>query len=386
MNPVPGSGPGAAASSEAAALGELEARTLALHRELVAIPSISHQEAEIADRISGILRDLGARVERVGDNVLAFAGKGPRLLYNSHFDTVPAGDRWTRDPWQPVVEDGKVYGLGSNDAKASVAAMIHAFTRVLAGDGPVELCLMLVPDEETGGKGTEIAWPWLLERGWIPEGVVVGEPTGLDVATAQKGMLVLELVVQGDSCHSANARSLGARNALRGMAHDLVALDGVDLGSAHPDLGSTTMEPTVASAGKARNQLPETARCFLDLRTVPGLGHDALIARLSGAVTQGELKVVSKRLEPSQTPPGATILEACRRARGEARFYGSATMSDLVWFRDIPSVKVGPGRTERSHTPDEFVLESEVLAGARFYSDLAGCFAEVSSTGGGELP
>jgi acetylornithine deacetylase len=214
----------------------------------------------------------------------------------------------------------------------------------------------------------------LRERGWIPDGVVVGEPTGLDIATDQKGMLVLELIAAGDACHSAHAGRLAARNPIRSLARDLVALEEADLGPESPRLGRTTLEPTLVRAGEARNQVPASASCFLDGRTVPGLPHAQLVASLRRHI-EGELRVVSDRLEPFVCPPDAAILRAARAARPEARTCGSATMSDIVFFRGVPGVKVGPGQTDRSHTPDEFVLASEVEAGVRFYRRLITAFA-----------
>lgn len=355
----------------------LDAETLDLHRRLVATPSLSHEEGPIADLVEELLRERGARVDRIGDNVLARAGSGPRLLLNSHLDTVPPTERWSRDPFAAEREGERIFGLGSNDAKASVAAMISAFVEVLDQRGPCELVLMLVPEEETGGEGTERAWPALQEEGFRPQGAVVGEPTGLDLAVAQKGMLVVELARAGDVCHSAHATALGARNAVHLLARDLVALEDLDLGEADAVLGPTTLQPTVLRAGERGNVLPAEARVRLDLRTVPGLPHEELVARIRARVG-GEVRVRSDRLRPRSCPPGARVLEAARRARPGAREYGSCTMSDLVWFEGVPAIKCGPGRSERSHTPDEFVLASEILAGARFYGDLVRSFAELA--------
>jgi len=249
--------------------------------------------------------------------------------------------------------------------------MIAAFL-----EAPEGLALLLVPDEETGGRGAEVAWPALRERGWAPRGVVVGEPTGLDVAVSQKGMLVVELVAEGDACHSANAVALGARNPIAALARDLVVVGALDLGPPDPTLGQTTLQPMVLSAGRAHNQVPAEARSTLDLRTVPTTPHADLLTRLRAAVS-GRVDVRSERLEPFVCPPDATVITAALTAGPETRRRGSATMSDLVWFRGLPGVKVGPGRTERSHRPDEFVLEEEVLEGAAFYGALARAFATI---------
>lgn len=344
---------------------------VALHKALVEIPSVSHQETACADFLSGWLEDRGASVERLGDNVVARTGSGPLVLLNSHFDTVPPTEAWTRPPWTVQRDGDRIHGLGSNDAKASVVAMIAAFLDPPEG---VSVGLLLAPEEETGGKGTEYAWPILAERGWSPAGVVVGEPTGLDIAVKQKGLLILELHAEGDACHSANAAALDARNPIAALARDLVALQSLDLGPPCSDLGATTLQPTVVRAGEARNQVPPGAMCVLDLRTVPQSTHAVLIERIRSTV-ESRLHVHSSRLEPVACPPGAAVVRAAQRARPVARVYGSRTMSDMVWFRGRPVIKVGPGQTERSHKPDEFVLESELHEGVRFYHDLLQAFA-----------
>ncbi len=349
---------------------------LELHRDLVAIPSVSGDEDEIMSFAARWLEGRGLHVERLERNVIARTGTpgAPQLLWNTHLDTVPPAAAWTRDPYDVVVEDGRVFGLGSNDAKAAAACMMTAAAALGAG-GPVDLWLTLVADEETGGRGTELVWPHLRERGLRPAGICVGEPTGLDVATAQKGMLVLELTREGDVCHAANARA--ARNAIFGIAKDLTALDGVDLGPPHPALGTSTLQPTVLRAGEAANALPSAATCRLDLRTVPAHDgedvHQAIIDRVSRAVA-GKIRVVSKRLKPVCCDERSPIVRAALAARPASTTFASPTMSDWVFFEGVPGIKCGPGRSSRSHRPDEFVEETEIVEGAAFYTRLADIF------------
>lgn len=350
---------------------------LRFHEQLVTTPSPSHEEGAIADLVESWLRERGASVDRVGDNVIARAGSGPRIVLCSHLDTVPATDAWTRDPWAADRDGERIYGLGSNDAKASVAAMVYAFLHVLENGGPCEVALLLVPEEETGGKGAELSWPHLREQGFAEASVIVGEPTNLDVATSQKGLLILELTATGDACHSANAAAVGARNAVRELARDVVALGAVDLGAPHPQLGPTTLEPTVTSAGERRNMIPDRATTWLDVRTVPGVAHADIIAAVRARV-EGDVRVHSDRLQPCECPDDAAVIAAAKLARPDGRTYGSRTMSDMVWFSDVPAIKCGPGRTERSHTADEFVLESEIVDGYAFYAGAIRRFAEVS--------
>lgn len=352
-----------------------EREILALHRAIVGIPSVSGTEADLAGFLEERLRQRGAAPIRVGQSVLALRGEGPLLLLDTHLDTVPPAPGWTRDPWQVEVVDGRVTGLGANDAKASVAAMVAAFLAFQEVDLPFTLALALVEGEETRGTGTEAILKELAERGLEIEAAVVGEPTGLDVAVAQKGLMVLELAARGEACHAAHAAALGATNAARLLARDLVALEGIDFGPAHPHLGPITLEPTQVKAGTARNVVPAEATAILDVRSTPALPRSEIVRRIRERV-QGEVRVLSDRLLPAETPASAAVVEAARRSLPGVRLYGSSTMSDMA-FLGAGAIKCGPGRSERSHTPDEFVLEEEVLDGARFYTRLIGAYAEL---------
>ncbi len=351
---------------------------LALHRELVATPSVSGDEVAIVAWLFSFLQDHGATVERVGGSLVAWTGKAPvkgdvegaaLVVLNSHFDTVPPAPGWTREPHQAILQDGKVFGLGANDAKASVAAMTAAFLAVAELDLPFALALMLVRGEETKSVGTAEVLAELTRRGLAPAMAIVGEPTGLDLAVAQKGLLVLELVARGEAAHAAHARTLGVRNAIAALARDLTAMAALPDGPLDPYLGRASVEPTVVSGGSARNVVPAEARAVLDCRTVPIEPPEALLARLRGVV-EGELVVLSDRLVPVATDGSSPLVAAALRARPAARLYGSATLSDLTFFRGIPALKVGPGESERSHRPDEFVYEDEIVAGAEFYERL----------------
>lgn len=351
---------------------------LALHRELVATPSVSGDEAAVVSLLSSFLEDHGATVECIGGSLVAWTGKAPvkgdaegatLVVLNTHVDTVPPSPGWTREPHQPSCAEGKVFGLGANDAKASVAAMTGAFLAVSGVELPFALALTLVRGEETKSVGTAEVVAEFERRGLVPAMAIVGEPTGLDLAVAQKGLLVLELVARGEAAHAAHARTLQARNAIVGLARDLAAIADLPEGPLDPYLGRATVEPTVLSGGSARNVVPAEARAVLDCRTVPAEPPAELLARLRGAVAS-EVVVLSDRLVPVATDPESPIVAAARRARPEARLYGSATLSDLTFFRGIPAVKVGPGQSERSHRPDEFVLEQEIVDGAEFYERL----------------
>jgi acetylornithine deacetylase len=353
-----------------------EREVLALHREIVEIPSVSGDEEGLADFLEAKLRHYRVRPERVGNSLLAFAGEGPVLLLDTHLDTVPPVPGWTRDPWKVGPEGERIHGLGSNDAKAAVAGMVAAFLAFQDVALPFTLALALVEGEETKGNGTQAVLEELARRGLPVEAAVIGEPTGLDLAVSQKGLMVLELVARGTACHAAHAAALGAVNAATRLARDLVALEKIDFGAPHAQLGPITLQPTQVKAGTARNVVPGEATAILDVRTTPALAREEIVRRIRERV-EGEVRVLSDRLLPKETPVGIPLIEAARRARPDARLYGSATLSDMALLSGPPAVKCGPGRSERSHTPDEFVLEGEVLDGARFYTRLVGTYAEL---------
>jgi acetylornithine deacetylase len=347
-----------------------DAELLAFHRELVATPSVSGDERAIADLAAARLAARGAAVERLGDSLLALAGEGPLVLLDTHLDTVPPGAGWTREPFAATVEGDRIYGLGANDAKASVAAMTAAFLALGGEPLGVTVALALVAGEETTSRGTADVLARLARARRPLAAAIVGEPTGLDLAVAQKGLLVLELVARGRAAHAAHARGLGAANAATLLARDLATVADLDLGPAHSALGRATLEPTVVRAGEARNAVPAVATAVLDVRTTPATPPAEVVARVRAAVGS-EVVVVSERLAPRATPSASPLLAAARAARPEAREVGSATISDWALLpEEVPALKVGPGRSERSHAADEFVLASEIVAGAAFYEAL----------------
>ena len=207
---------------------------------------------------------------------------------------------------------------------------------------------------------------------------MVGEPTGLDLAVAQKGLLVLELVARGDACHAAHAAALGAANAARRLARDLVALEGDRLRAAAPAARADHpgAHRRCAPAPRATWCPARPRRCSTCAPRRP--------CRAREIVRAGRARRWRARCGCSPTgcararPPSRRRARRGRaaRARPEARLYGSPTLSDMAFLDGVPAVKCGPGRSERSHTPDEFVLESEVLDGARFYTRLIGAYAE----------
>lgn len=332
---------------------------------LVSIPSVSGHERELADRLTEHLRSDGFDVQREGDSIWFSLGREerPHLLLLSHIDTVPQCDGWTGDALRLLIDGGKLTGLGANDAKGCVAAMILAARELRDQSVAGRVTFAFVAQEECGGDGIRATRPKL---GTI-DAAVVGEPTSLRVCTAQRGMLILRCTARGESAHVAHAE-LGD-NAIHKAARDIARLAALQF---EPDarLGQTIAQVTQITGGRARNQVPDACEFFVDLRTTPNLDHAAVVAKID-ALLESDVVVHSTRYEPVATKENERIVTAALRAAGTTASVGSATASDWAFLRDAPAVKVGPGDTNRSHRPDEYLLLSELEAGARFYAELA---------------
>lgn len=332
---------------------------------LVSIPSVSGSERELADRLRDELRGYGFVVEREGDNIWFSLGRDerPHLLLLSHLDTVPECDGWTGDAFKPRIADGKLTGLGANDAKGCVAAMILAARELR--DQPVEgrVTFAFVAQEECGGDGIRATKPKL----GIIDAAVIGEPTSLQVCTAQRGMLILRCAARGESAHVAHAE-LG-ENAIHKAARDISRLTAMQF-EADSRLSRTVAQVTQITGGRARNQVPDTCEFFVDLRTTPNLNHTAVTAEIK-TLLESEVTVHSLRYEPVATDEQERIVIAALQAAAATTTVGSATASDWAFLRDVPAVKIGPGDTNRSHRPNEYLLLSELEAGGQSYAQLA---------------
>jgi acetylornithine deacetylase len=306
--------------------------------------------------------DTSVRIEVRG------GAPGPTLALVSHLDVVPPGAGWTRDPFTPSVEGNRLYGRGSGDAKASVAAMLTAAHDVATAGGPARgrLLVILGYGEET----RHTSMPAALSSVGEVDAAIVGEPTNLDLAIAQRGLMMVDLVARGDQRHAGYASEGGFTNAVTALARDMVLLDGLFDDRTHPVLGRVTVTPTMLEGGISRNVTPPSVKAVLDVRSTPDWTHEEIADRLRERLAS-EVTVTSARLVPCQSLAASRLVEIARRARPEARMYGSPTCSDWVFLRHVDAVKCGPGTSRRSHTPDECVDLAEVTAARALYGRIA---------------
>lgn len=348
---------------------------VALLERLVRTPSPSGQEQAAAELLAGWAAERSLEVQRDGSAVRIAARSprpGPTLALASHLDTVPAGEGWTVDPLAATVRDGRLYGRGAVDAKASVAAMAAAVASLGAAGGPGcgTLLLLATFNEETRDTTMPAA---LAALGRLPDAAIVGEPTGLRPCVAQRGQLLLRLVWEGEQVHAgwAAEREAPPVNAIHNAARDLAALQALHPGRRHALLGTVSITPTMITGGIARNVTPPRCEVVLDIRTTPSWTHAELI-ELVGAAVSARVEVISERLVPAETPAGSALLAALRRARPAASEITSPTCSDWVFLRGTDAIKLGPGESRVSHTADEWVALDQVRDAVALYADVAG--------------
>ncbi len=339
--------------------------TVALLKALVAVPSPSGSEEAAQSVLAAALRAAGLEPRTEGRNLWAEAGSGrPSLLLNAHIDTVPPSSRWTRDPHRPDEIDGRLFGLGSGDDKASVAAMAAATARWAREGTGGTVVFAATCDEETGGDGLET-----LRRSLpLVEAAVIGEPTGLRVATAQKGLIRIEAVAEGRAAHA--ARPHQGENAIYKALEDVRRLLELRCVREHPLLGLPTLQVTQIRGGVARNVVPPDCTFTVDVRTTPHYDNDWFVIELRRRI-RSQIPVLRARMTPVETRGDDPIVGAALAATGTAGPVAFGGVSDLFHVRDLPGVVLGPGDPEQSHQADESVPLDQVRRAPDVYFDLA---------------
>lgn len=335
-----------------------------LLKELIETPSFSKQENYTADIIQQFLESDGIPIQKSGNNIWAFnrhfdANK-PSILLNSHHDTVKPNSGYTHDPFQAIEENGKLFGLGSNDAGGCLVSLMAAFRHFYHKEIPYNLFIAATAEEEISGtNGIESI------LGQLPafELAIVGEPTLMQMAVAEKGLMVIDATVKGKAGHAAREEGI---NAIYEALDDLNTLKNFQFKKTSPFLGKTKATATIIQAGSQHNVIPDSCQYTLDVRVTDSYSLDEVLEELQAAL-KADLKPRSKRLNSSKVSKGHKILHIANEMGLEQ--YGSPTLSDQALI-PYPSVKIGPGDSARSHTPDEFIYLDEIQNGIEGYIEL----------------
>ncbi|MCM1337296.1 MAG: M20/M25/M40 family metallo-hydrolase [Candidatus Amulumruptor caecigallinarius] len=347
------------------------ARPIALLERMIATPSISRDEEAVSLLIADELAARGIRAERIGRNIVAgiesIDPAKPTLMLNSHIDTVKPAATYSFDPFTPQHRNGALYGLGSNDAGASVVSLIEVYDLLRAEPLPYNLLLAISAEEEVSGEGgMRMLLPALAERGIRPEAALVGEPTGMQPAVAEHGLIVLDCVTHGISGHA--ARTEGVNAIYRAMA-DIEALRNFRFPRESAELGPVKVTVTQIEAGRQHNVIPDECRWVVDVRTTDAHTNQETAELLAAAMSPHTTSAPrSTRLQASvidRSHPLVTGAVALGRTP-----YVSPTMSDMALMWGIPSLKMGPGDSARSHTADEFIRYSEIAEAVELYTAL----------------
>lgn len=332
---------------------------------MVEIPSLSGEEYAVASLLESYLKQRGVEVRRSDNNLWAYnkySDKSkPTILLCSHTDTVPPNGGYTKDPYQATIEEGRLYGLGSNDAGASVVALTALFLHFFFRKGlKYNLCLALVAEEEcVGVKGVTSILPKIGDIDFA----VVGEPTEMCMAVAERGLMVLDCVVTGRSGHAAHDNTI---NPIYLAMKDIEWFASYKFPKVSPLLGEVRMSVTVIESGNRHNVVPAECRFTVDVRSNECYTHEEIIQTITEHV-KCSVAPRSTRLKPSSIELSHPIVKAAKNLGIE--LFGSKTLSDQALL-PFPSVKMGVGDSLRSHTADEYVCISELENGITTYIKL----------------
>lgn len=329
--------------------------------KLIAIPSFSREEDKTADLIQDFFKEKNIPTHRHGNNVWAkclnFKESKPTLLLNSHHDTVKPNPGYTRDPFKPTIEDGKLFGLGSNDAGGALVSLITTFVHYYPFELPYNLVFAASAEEEISGvNGIESIWPLLPKI----DCAIVGEPTLTDIAVAEKGLMVLDCVAKGKAGHAAREEGV---NAIYEALKDIEWFRTYSFPKVSGTLGKVKMSVTVINAGQAHNQVPPECKFTVDVRVTDAYTLEEVLDIIKSHV-KSDIVPRSLRLKPSGIANNHPLVVSSKKLG--RKLYGSPTTSDQALI-PAPSIKVGPGDSARSHSADEFIYVNEIQAGIDTY-------------------
>jgi len=338
---------------------------IGLLQQLISIPSFSKEEEKTANLLMGFFKHHGMEATRKGNNVWAknkfFDPAKPTILLNSHHDTVKPNPAYTRDPFWADIEDGKLYGLGSNDAGGPLVSLIMTFFYFYNEQNlKYNLVMAATAEEEISGtNGIELIWNDLPKIDFA----IVGEPTLTDIAIAEKGLLVLDCVAKGKAGHAAREEGV---NAIYQSLKDIEWFRTFQFPKVSDSLGKVKMSVTVIHAGQAHNQVPPECKFTVDVRVTDAYTLEEVLDIINHHVSC-EVMPRSMRLRPSGVPEDHPLVTV-GKSLGK-KLYGSPTTSDQALI-PVPSIKMGPGDSARSHSADEFIFVNEVEEGIDSYISL----------------
>jgi acetylornithine deacetylase len=344
----------------------LQKEALSLLRQLIAIPSFSKEEGKTADLIEGYLHSKDIPAERLQNNIWAknrhFDPAKPTLLLNSHHDTVKPNKAYTLDPFSPIEKDGKLFGLGSNDAGGPLVSLIATFIYFYARPGlQYNIVLAVTAEEEISGhNGIELLVPVLGHIDWG----IVGEPTRMQLAVAEKGLLVLDCITHGKAGHAAREEG---DNAIYKAIRDIEWFHTYHFPKVSDLLGPVKMSVTVIQTdNKAHNVVPSQCHFVVDVRVNELYSFEEILAIIREAVSC-EVRPRSLRMRSSSISLDHPVVQS--GIRMGKKCYGSPTTSDKA-LMPFPTLKTGPGDSARSHTADEYIYLKEIEEGIESYIQL----------------
>jgi len=344
----------------------LQTEAIGLLQQLIAIPSFSKEEERTADKIAAYLRSKNISAERLQNNIWAknkfFDPGKPTILLNSHHDTVKPNKAYTLDPFTPLEKDGKLFGLGSNDAGGALVSLIAAFIYYYEQkDLSHNLVLAATAEEEISGhNGIELLLPSLGKIDWG----IVGEPTQMQLAVAEKGLLVLDCISQGKAGHAAREEG---ENAIYKALPDIDWFRSWRFPRVSDLLGPVKMSITVIDTdNKAHNVVPSQCHFVVDVRVNELYSFEEILAIIRTNVAC-DVNPRSLRMRSSSIPLDHPVVQSGIRAGRTC--YGSPTTSDKA-LMPFPALKTGPGDSARSHTADEYIFMEEIGQGIEGYIGL----------------
>ena len=335
-----------------------------LLKKLIATPSVSRNEKDAADIMEQTIRSYGFEPQREANNLWIidphYDESRPTLLLNAHIDTVKPVTSWSRDPFSPDVEDDVLYGLGSNDCGGGLCSLLQIFRMLTEKPQSYNLIYLASAEEEVSGKdGITRALPLLPHI----DLAIVGEPTGMNPAVAEKGLMVLDVIAHGKSGHA--ARNEGV-NAIYEALDDMRWIRDYKFEKVSEFLGPTKMTLTVVNAGTQHNVIPDKCTMLVDIRTNEFYDNEEVYEFIRQHL-KSEVKAHSFRLKSSRIDPEHPLIRKCV-AMGMKPF-GSPTLSDQALMH-FPSFKLGPGESSRSHSANEFIRISEIRNAIAKYETL----------------